>query len=379
MKILFISPLCIGNKGGGEIVSLIQLDICKRIGDVTYFGRPFRSKKDKEGLYRVIEVETSKRKSIKALFKGYSSSIIPDWVNFRKEIKAKEYDFAYVQFSYLDTVVEDLKRLQIPTIIKIHNVEYNLNNLLLNRSKYKLIQNIFHKRKIKAEKAVVEQSDICLVFSKKEKDDLVSIYNIDEKKVRIHSVSLFEQAYHYQPNNKNNILLTGSLWYKPNVEGIVWFIENVWKYLSKSSSQLNLWIAGSNPPNRLKRLLHKYKRITLYENVDDMNILFSKASIYIAPIFWGAGVKVKICEALSYGLPIILTHHANIGYELINNEEAIITDSAKEMRELIIELLANDDKRVRISKGAFNAFKKRHDFHYNLISFKSLVQDLDKI
>jgi glycosyltransferase involved in cell wall biosynthesis len=160
------------------------------------------------------------------------------------------------------------------------------------------------------------------------------------------------------------------------LDGIVWFIENVWKYLSRSSNQFNLWIAGSKAPHKLKRLISKYKGITLYEDIDDMSVLFAKAGVYIAPIFWGAGVKVKICEALSYGLPIILTEHANIGYELINKEEAIIADSAQEMRESIIELFANNDERIRISEWAFKAFKRKHDFRYNLMNFKILLKEL---
>ncbi|TSA24445.1 glycosyltransferase [bacterium] len=375
MKILFINPIHIGEKGGGEIVVLIQLNICKKIGKVTYFGRPFRSKKDKDGLERIIEVKVSKRKSIKALFKRYSSSIIVDWIDFRNEIKIKEYDFAYIQFSYLDMIVEDLKKLKIPTIVKVHNIEYNLNNLLINKNKHNFVKNIFQKRKIKAEKSVIDKSDICLVFSKEEKEDLISIYNIDEEKVKIRCMSLFRQEYHYKPNN--NILITGSLWYKPNVDGIVWFIENVWRHLPVSSKQINLSIAGSRAQKKLKKVLHKYKGIKLYEDVEDMSLLFSKAGIYIAPIFWGAGVKVKICEALSYGLPIILTKHANIGYNLMNKEEAIITDSAEEMRQSIIELLENDDKKAKISKSAFEKFDKKHSFHYDLMSFKSLLTDLN--
>lgn len=376
MKILFISPLCIGMKGGGEIVSLMQLDICKRIGNITYFGRPFRSEKSKEGLDRIIEVKVSKIKSIEAFFKGYSSSIITDWIDFRGEIKTKEYDFAYIQFSYLDTIVEDLKRLQIPTIVKVHNVESNLNRLLCDKNVYNFIQKIFQRRKVKAEKTVIKHADICLVFSKKEKEDLISIYNVDEKKVRIHPISLLDRKYHYQPNN--NLLITGSLWYKPNLEGIVWFLKHVWEYLPSPYNQINLWIAGSKAPNQLKRLLRKYEGITLYENIADMSELFSKAGIYIAPIFWGAGVKVKICEALSYGLPIILTNHANIGYDLLDEEEAIITDSPKEMKESIIELIENDDKKIRLSKAAFQVFNKRHNIHNNLMNFKSLITELDK-
>ena len=76
-----------------------------------------------------------------------------------------------------------------------------------------------------------------------------------------------------------------------------------------------LVVAGRNPGKDLKQLIAETERVALIDSPEDMAPFFQNADMYVAPVFSGAGMKVKVAEALSYGLTVIGSHHALIGYE----------------------------------------------------------------
>ncbi len=78
---------------------------------------------------------------------------------------------------------------------------------------------------------------------------------------------------------------------------------------------VSLIVAGRNPDDEMVELCGKTKKCTLVDSPEDIAPFFQGAALYIAPIFSGAGMKVKVAEALSYGLRVIGTSHALIGYE----------------------------------------------------------------
>ncbi|MFA7580117.1 glycosyltransferase [Castellaniella sp.] len=50
-------------------------------------------------------------------------------------------------------------------------------------------------------------------------------------------------------------------------------------------------------------------------DIGQMDALFRSAALYVAPVVWGSGMKTKVAEALSYGLPVVALPHACVGYE----------------------------------------------------------------
>lgn len=145
---------------------------------------------------------------------------------------------------------------------------------------------------------------------------------------------------------KPYILATGSLYYGPNANGIKWFIEKVWKEFNVRGMlpEYSLIVAGRNPGNDLKKLAEETARVKLIDSPKEMSPFFLNADMYVAPVFEGAGMKVKVAEALSYGLTVVGSHHALIGYE---EAEPFITEAntAEEFLEKILAVKKNPQKK----------------------------------
>lgn len=67
-----------------------------------------------------------------------------------------------------------------------------------------------------------------------------------------------------------------------------------------------------------------------------MDPYFNNAELYIAPIFDGAGMKVKVAEALSYALPVVGTSHAFEGYAIQNGSNSYIVDTIETLKEVYL-------------------------------------------
>lgn len=93
---------------------------------------------------------------------------------------------------------------------------------------------------------------------------------------------------------------------------------------------------------------------------DEMAEVFNSATVYLAPVSWGSGMKTKVAEALSYGLPVICMPNAAEGYEdaLANPRfrRAIqIVQTSEAMANALHKLLQSDGLAER-HESAYAAF-----------------------
>ena len=136
----------------------------------------------------------------------------------------------------------------------------------------------------------------------------------------------------------DSILMVGNFEYSGNLEGIKWFLENVWSSL-KENTDSNLRLVGKYP-DVLKQIVAKDKKIHLAGLVADLRPYYSEAGCIILPLFNDGGTKTKLIEAMSYGIPIVSTNIGAKGFELI--ETIYKTDDPKVFSEYILKVIKND-------------------------------------
>ena len=146
-------------------------------------------------------------------------------------------------------------------------------------------------------------------------------------------------------DGRNSILFVGGFDHRPNVNGIFWFLENVWELLPK---KMDLHIVGSNPPPELARTASE--KIHIYGFVDDCELqtLYKSARIVIAPLLFGGGMKGKIIEAFYNGVPVVTTPIGAQGMDFASNF-LMVTDEPNQFSEFITVLSTDDDLWMSIS------------------------------
>lgn len=175
---------------------------------------------------------------------------------------------------------------------------------------------------------------------------------------------------------KKQIMFTGSLSYGSNLDGLFWFIENVW--IDLSNDKFDFIIAGANPTEELKRVCSKHESIRLISNFANLNDIITVGSIMVSPILNGSGMKVKVAESLSHGLPIIGTTETFIGYEKhIDGKFIVRSDSSKDFIYEIRRLMVlSDDEFLSASVH----LKEIHSENFSYIKSNQILQSImDKV
>lgn len=226
----------------------------------------------------------------------------------------------------------------------------------------------------KLEMSLMEVSDISLVFSSVEK----SIIN--QENPRIH-IELMPWIQKINPNNKgyekrSDILFIGSFIHKPNIDSLVWFVKSIFPLVKNEIKDIKLIVVGSNPTAEILDL--GTNDVVVKGYVPDASPYFENTRIMVAPLRYGAGVKGKVLEAMSYGLPVVTTSIGAEGIELQNRENVFIAEEPRAIAECIVELYTSKVMWNKISVNSMDYIIKNHSMEYARNSFATFFGDVVK-
>jgi len=157
--------------------------------------------------------------------------------------------------------------------------------------------------------------------------------------------------FSWQKPDDNNILFVGDFSHYPNRQAIRTLINRILPGLSDLGIKLK--VVGRNT-NRIKNTIRDSAQV--FSEVPDVRPYYYNTAVFVAPIFSGAGLRVKILEAALCGIPLVISPIANLGIDLADKEEAFICKSIVEFKEVIRNFFSSkfDDKIDRMRINARN-------------------------
>jgi polysaccharide biosynthesis protein PslH len=135
------------------------------------------------------------------------------------------------------------------------------------------------------------------------------------------------------------IIITGNLFYGPNVDGIDYFCRSVYPTLKRLVPPVRLTLAGASPAWRVRRWSRSDKSIELVASVPDIRPYLNRAVVSVCPVRLAVGTQTKVLEAMAMGTPVVTTSAGNHGVEGGDGRELVVADDPTEMAERIAELL----------------------------------------
>ena len=158
------------------------------------------------------------------------------------------------------------------------------------------------------------------------------------------------------------VLFTGTLSYAPNSQGIRWFVEHVWPRVVAAIPEARLEVVGRNPSVAVTALA-RHHGVDVVGPVPAMEPHFAKAQVVVVPILTGAGIRVKIIEAMSAGRAIVST---SLGFEGLPevrpDQHLLAADRPEDFADAIVRLLHDPALRRRISEAARTLAERRYDW-----------------
>lgn len=270
--------------------------------------------------------------------KNYESELI-------ELIKKEEFDIIQFESIYTSPYLQIAQEnSDSKCFCRVHNIEHLIWQRLsenepnfLKRKYLKILTN----RLKNYELDILKKFDLLLPISKTEEK------YFSDNKINASFYLPFGIEVHNQINKNiqqdiNSIYHIGSMDWAPNVEGVTWFLENVWDDLQTELKEVKLFLAGKNMP---KSLLKKGNNQTvILGEVDDFETFSLSKNIMIVPLLSGAGIRIKVLEAMAFGKIIIATEIAVEGIGLTHQKNVLIANTPEEFREQILYCFDNLEK-----------------------------------
>lgn len=162
-----------------------------------------------------------------------------------------------------------------------------------------------------------------------------------------------------QPDVKpQRVVFTGVMDYWPNVEGVTWFVRNVWPIVRARYPDAQLDVVGSKPVEGIRRLASE-PGVTVTGFVPDVRVYVAAASLCIAPLRIARGVQNKVLEAMAMARPVVCTSQALEGICACPGKDLLLADAPDAFAAEISRLLDSPDEIVRVGTAA-RAFVEQH-------------------
>lgn len=151
----------------------------------------------------------------------------------------------------------------------------------------------------------------------------------------------------------------GAMNWIPNIEGVKWFLDNVWNKVSETFPDLKFYLAGREMPEWLKEL--RIKNVEVLGEVEDALDFVAAHAVEVVPLFSGSGIRIKIIEGMAMGKAVVSTSIGAEGINVINGENIMLADDPQMFFEAIKKCVENQAFCNRLGIQAKKLIEKDHD------------------
>ena len=262
------------------------------------------------------------------LLSCYARSIIQKL----NQMKSAGYhpDTIVLQWTQMILLIKEVK--EIYPDAKVVVVEEDVTFLRLKREyqQKKGIVKLYYKQVYENEKKrellSVNMADLIFVYNEKDQS-LLYDEKIPKNKVKT-IVSYFHEVSQqriYKGEN-HDILFYGHMGRPENYEAAIWFINNVLPLIKRPDVR---FVVMGGSAKKIEPYASKNVIVTGY--VDCIDKYFSQAALFVAPLTKGAGIKVKILEAMSSGIPVVTSVVGIEGIPAQNERDFLLYRTTEEL------------------------------------------------
>lgn len=147
------------------------------------------------------------------------------------------------------------------------------------------------------------------------------------------------------------ILFVGSFIHPPNVDAALRLQTEIFPKVLNDFPNATLYLVGDSPPNII--LENRSERVHVTGFIPDLSELMSKATVFVAPLFKGGGMRIKVMEALSAGKAIVASNTAIYGLSVGHNKELLVANTNVEFVQMISKIFADEALRKTLEDSAY--------------------------
>jgi sugar transferase (PEP-CTERM/EpsH1 system associated) len=169
---------------------------------------------------------------------------------------------------------------------------------------------------------------------------------------------------------RQTIVFTGQMDYRPNIEAVTWFADEILPLIRAKFPDAGFAIVGRAPTDAVKAL-GKRPGILVTGEVTDVRGWLAAAAVIVAPLKLARGVQNKVLEAMAMARPIVGSAPAAEGID--HADTIAVGDTAETMAAQIVALLSDPDAASERGRAARRQVMRRYGWDARLSPLDALL------
>jgi glycosyltransferase involved in cell wall biosynthesis len=297
---------------------------------------------------------------------------IQQWVD--EAVDSGQFDAITCEHSVNEIYLRPQWRKKLKTIINIHSSIYRTcrNQLETGTSDNELRDRFYLPLLRRYEQRIMKKfSQVVVTTDEDEQQMRVFAPNADITIVP-NGVDLETFPYRNSDPGGYNLVFVGGLDYFVNIDAACFFSLDILPILQQKYPDLTLTLVGSKPAPEVLELTKKNSAITVTGRVPAIAEYLHKATVAVAPLRTGFGMKIKTLEYLAAGTPVVGSDRGLEGMEINNPLCALRANTVEEFVEAISRLFEDANLREELSRNGRSLIEKEY-------TWQSLARNYEKV
>jgi len=277
-------------------------------------------------------------------------------VDFDRRFRREKFDFLVLCYPHIAYYVYPTFKRMFPTAkvifdtVDVHFVRFEREVKLTGDKQ--IAEEAARHKKIETELARAADQVWCVTEDDKNHLQRVTPEAKIEIVPNIHT--LFGRGKSFA--ERADLLFIGNFNHRPNADAVYYFLDEIFPRILEKLPSVRFRIVGSNAKPELFKLNSENVRVEGF--VPNVEPLFESCRVFVAPLRYGAGMKGKIGQALSFGLPTVTTGIGAEGMNLTNEREVLIADEPEAFASAVYRAYADEQLWQMLSDAGYNFIEK---------------------
>ncbi len=171
-----------------------------------------------------------------------------------------------------------------------------------------------------------------------------------------------EQAFIQRKPSAPHIVHIGTMYWPPNIDGINWFLDEIYPLVKQQVPDVRCTLIGARPPASITERATSDPSLTVTGYVDDPVPYLRDSSMMVVPLRAGGGMRVKILNALSQGIPMVSTTVGCEGIAVTNDKDILIADEPQAFADATAKLLKDAALNQKITQNGRHTAEQAYDY-----------------
>ena len=294
-----------------------------------------------------------------------------------KLLQTTKFDRIHFESLYATVYATELKKHTTAKFIyRAHNIENQIWQNLSSETKswpYKAYLKLLANQLLKYESRILELFDLILPITSTDAQWFKNHGFTKKMTLFPFGIDLKNSSSTIEPN-PHSLFFIGALNWKPNQDGLYWFLNKVWPIITSQVKDVHFYVAGrflDQLPFQLN-----FPNVTVVGEVPDQFEFMQTHNVFVVPLLSGSGMRVKIIEGLAIGKPLVTTSKGVEGIEAIHQQHLLIADNEQAFANAVIQLLENPVLAQHLSKNGRLLVQERYNNQQNLLQVIAAYQQL---